>query len=234
MRTKPLDIAVALTRPHRGAITLIKDKGIIASTGFSIIRDADYRVDKEWLLFVLLSNASLQQKCLKLALQNCGTDIDEDIEISLRIPKNSLLPISEFPKFDNDKMGYLLNDCDMSELFGICSTSTYSHYDSSNVTSRRFSPRVSTSSVFPGYVPNYNDDFESELADVFSYSCFGEGEEYIVKIKFDYIKHNTIIAFPSVIFIKAPFTVMPYTITSKNSPKVVSGEIKITEDMQHQ
>lgn len=174
------------------------------------------------------------KKCLKLALQNCGTDIDEDIEISLRIPKNSLLPISEFPKFDNDKMGYLLNDCDMSELFGICSTSTYSHYDSSNVTSRRFSPRVSTSSVFPGYVPNYNDDFESELADVFSYSCFGEGEEYIVKIKFDYIKHNTIIAFPSVIFIKAPFTVMPYTITSKNSPKVVSGEIKITEDMQHQ
>ena len=174
------------------------------------------------------------KKCLKLALQNCGTDIDEDIEISLRIPKNSLLPISEFPKFDNDKMGYLLNDCDMSELFGICSTSTYSHYDSSIVTSRRFSPRVSTSSVFPGYVPNYNDDFESELADVFSYSCFGEGEEYIVKIKFDYIKHNTIIAFPSVIFIKAPFTVMPYTITSKNSPKVVSGEIKITEDMQHQ
>lgn len=116
----------------------------------------------------------------------------------------------------------------------ICSTSTYSHYDSSIVTSRRFSPRVSTSSVFPGYVPNYNDDFESELADIFSYSCFGEGEEYIVKIKFDYIKHNTIIAFPSVIFIKAPFTVMPYTITSKNSPKVVSGEIKITEDMQHQ
>lgn len=147
---------------------------------------------------------------------------------------HDLLPISEFPKFDNDKMGYLLNDCDMSELFGICSTSTYSHYDSSIVTSRRFSPRVSTSSVFPGYVPNYNDDFESELADIFSYSCFGEGEEYIVKIKFDYIKHNTIIAFPSVIFIKAPFTVMPYTITSKNSPKVVSGEIKITEDMQHQ
>lgn len=59
------------------------------------------------------------KKCLKLAIQNCGTDIDEDIEISLRIPKNSLLPISEFPKFDNDKMGYLLNDCDMSELFGI-------------------------------------------------------------------------------------------------------------------
>ena len=181
-----------------------------------------------------VEKAFTDKKCLKLALQNYGTDIDEDIEISLRIPKNSLLPISEFPRFDNDKMGYMLNDCDMSELFGICSTSTYSDYNSSIVTSRRFSPRVSTPSVFPGYVPNYSDDFESELADVFSYSCFDEGEEYIVKIKFDYIKHNTIIAFPSVIFIKDPFTVMPYTITSKNSPKVVSGEIKITDNTQHQ
>ena len=174
------------------------------------------------------------KKCLKLALQNCGTDIDEDIEISLRIPKNSLLPISEFPKFDNDEMGYLLNDCDMSELFGIGSTSTYSDYDSSIVTSRKFSPRVSTPSVFPGYVHDYSGDFESELADVFSYSYFDEGEEYIVKIKFDYIKHNTTIAFPSVIFIKAPFTVMPYMITSKNSPNVISGEIVITEDTQCQ
>ena len=145
-----------------------------------------------------------------------------------------MLPISEFPKFDNDEMGYLLNDCDMSELFGIGSTSTYSDYDSSIVTSRKFSPRVSTPSVFPGYVHDYSGDFESELADVFSYSYFDEGEEYIVKIKFDYIKHNTTIAFPSVIFIKAPFTVMPYMITSKNSPNVISGEIVITEDTQCQ
>lgn len=36
MRTKPLDIAVALTRPHRGAITLIKDKGIIGNINISI------------------------------------------------------------------------------------------------------------------------------------------------------------------------------------------------------
>lgn len=61
-------------------------------------------------------NAFSDKKCLKLALQSGGTDIDEDIEISLRIPKDSLLPINEFPKFNNDEMGYLLNDCNMSEL----------------------------------------------------------------------------------------------------------------------
>ena len=190
----------------------------------------DFNVVLRTLEWAPVENAFSDKKCLKLALQNCGTDIDEDIEISLRIPKNSLLPINEFPKFNNDEMGYLLNDCNMSELFGICSTSTYSDYDTSIATSRRFSPRVSTPSIFPGYTPDYSDDFESELSDVFCYSCFDEGEEYIVKLKFDYIKHNTTIAFPSIIFIKEPFKAMLYTITSKNSPEIVSGEIKITDD----
>ncbi len=179
------------------------------------------------LKWVPVEKAFTDKKCLKLALQNCGTDIDEDIEISLTIPKSSLLPINEFPKFDNDEMGYLLNDCNMSEIFGIGSTSTYADYDSSIVTSQRFSPRVSTPSIFPGYSPNYSDYFESELADVFCYSCFDEGEKYIVKLKIDYIKHNTIVAFPSVIFIKEPFNSIPYTITSKNSPDIVTGEIRI-------
>ena len=62
------------------------------------------------------------------------------------------------------------------------------------------------------------------------YSCFDEGEEYIVKLKFDYIKHNTTIAFPAIIFINESFKSIPYTITSKNSPEIVSGKIKITDD----
>lgn len=75
---------------------------------------------------------------------------------------------------------------------------------------------------------------EISIADVFCYSCFDEGEKYIVKLKYDYIKHNTIIAFPSVIFVKELFDGIPYTITSKNSPEVVSGEIKVTDDVQNQ
>ena len=175
-----------------------------------------------------------EKKCLRLALQNSGTDIDEDIEISLRIPKNSLLPINEFPKLNNDEMDYLLNECDMSRIFGICNTSDYSDYASSIVTTRRPSPLVSMPSVFPGYTRKYSDDFENELAETFCYSCFDDGEEYIVKLKIDYIKHNTTVAFPSVIFIKEPFESIPYSITSKNSPDIVNGEVKIVDDTQNQ
>lgn len=181
-----------------------------------------------------IESAFTDKKCLKLALQNYGTDIDEDIELSLTIPKSGLLTINEFPKFNNDEMGYLLNHCNMSEIFGICSTSMYSNYASSIVTSSRFSSRDSMLSIFPGHTPDYSNDFKRELADVFCYSCFDEGEKYIVKLKYDYIKHNTTIAFPSVMFIKEPFDAIPYTITSKNLPEVVSGEINITYDTQNQ
>ena len=174
-----------------------------------------------------VEKAFTNKKCLKLALQNCGTDIDEDIEISLTVPKSSLLSINEFPKFNNDEMCYLLNDCDMSELFGICSTSEYLDYDASIKTNHWFSPYAVTPSTFPGYTPDHSDDFESELAEVFCYSCFDEGDEYVLKLKMDYIKHNTTIAFPSVIFVKEPFESIPYTITSKNSPEIIFGEIEI-------
>ena len=102
MRTKPLDIAVALTRPHRGAITLIKDKGIIASTGFSIIRDADYRVDKEWLLFVLLSNASLQQLLQRSSGGNYPAIIEEEV-------KHIYLPL-----LDSEKQIEMVNEIKQS------------------------------------------------------------------------------------------------------------------------
>ena len=47
MKTQIGDIAVALTRPHRGAVTTIKESGIIASTGFSVIRDVDPKINRE-------------------------------------------------------------------------------------------------------------------------------------------------------------------------------------------
>ena len=179
------------------------------------------------LKWMPIEKAFSNKKCLKLALQNSGTDIDEDVEISLRIPENCLLSLDEFPPLRNEEMGYLLNDCNMDEMFGICSTSEYMDYNSSLI-NRHFSPHPFTSPLFPGYVPEYTDDFKSELADVFCYSFFKEGNEYIVKLHIDYIKHNTTIAFPSVIIVKESFNCIPYTITSKNSPEIITGEIVVT------
>lgn len=163
--------------------------------------------------------------CIKLAVQNCGKAIDEDVEITFEVPKESLLTLGEFPKFNNAEMGYLLTDCDMSILFGIESTSEYIEYSDSKQKGR--TPYISHSYGLPGYVPDYSDDFINELNDVFCYAFYLSDNKYIVKLKVDYIKHNTTVAFPTILFVKKEITEIIYKITSKNNPELVEGCIKV-------
>lgn len=163
--------------------------------------------------------------CLRLAVQNCGKAIDEDVEITFEIPQKALLTLTEFPRFTNDVMGYLLNDCDMSVLFGIDGTAEYIEYSESE--RNRASNYTSRPYGLPGYVPNYSDDFIEELNDVFCYSIYSNDDNYIVKLKVDYIKHNTTVAFPSILFVNDEIKEIPYRITSKNNPDVVAGVLKV-------
>ena len=138
--------------------------------------------------------------CIKLAIQNCGKAIDEDAEIMFEVPKESLLTLGEFPKFNNAEIGYLLTDCDMSILFGIEGTSEYIEYSESEQNGR--TSYGARPYGLPGYVPDYSDDFTDEIKDVFCYGFYSSEDKYIVKLKVDYIKHNTTVAFPTILFVK--------------------------------
>ena len=172
-----------------------------------------------------VEKAFSNKNCLRLAVQNCGKAIDEDVEIAFEIPQKAMLTLTEFPNFENDEMGYLLNDCDMRILFGIDSTAEYIEYSESE--KNRIANYTPRPYGLPGYVPNYSDDFIDELNDVFCYSVYPNGDNYIVKLKVDYIKHNTTVAFPSILFIKDEVLEIPYKITSKNNPNIVERVLKI-------
>lgn len=163
--------------------------------------------------------------CIKLAIQNCGKAIDEDVEITFEVPKESLLTLGEFPKFNNAEMGYLLTDCDVSILFGIKGKPKYIEYSESEQNGR--TPYGARPYGLPGYVPDYSDDFADELKNVFCYAFYSSEDKYIVKLKVDYIKHNTTVAFPTILFMKNEIDEIPYKITSKNNPDVVEGCIKV-------
>lgn len=172
-----------------------------------------------------VEKAFADKKCFKFAIQNCGTAIDEDIEIMLNIPRGVLLTINEFPRLNNDNMGYMLNDCDMGTMFGISSTPEYLDYSSSRK-SAKHSSHPAAFSLF-GQTPDYTDAFISELDSVFNYSIYESENGHVLKLKVDYIKHNTAVAFPSVIFIKEIPSAITYSITSKNNSSVIYGEIKV-------
>lgn len=168
------------------------------------------------------------KSCLRLAIQNCGKAIDEDVEITFEVPQNALLTLDEFPQFENNEMGYLLNDCDMHILFGLASTAQYIEYSESE---RNRSPNYTPHHYgLPGYIPNYSDDFIAKLKDVFCYSIYPSTDNYIIKLKVDYIKHNTTVAFPSVLYVKDAIAEIPYKITSKNNPEVVNGILKVLSE----
>ena len=172
-----------------------------------------------------VQTAFSDMKCIRLAVQNCGTAIDEDIEIAFEIPKASFLTLPEFPKLDNNAMKYMVTKCDISSMFGIDSTTEYNDYDSAiKAHTPNFTPQPVE--MF-GFTPDYSDNFHQELEDVFCYSVYEKDDCYSIKLKMDYIKHHTTVAFPSIIFVKEPFSSIKYTITSKHLPDIISGEVQI-------
>lgn len=176
-----------------------------------------------------VEKAFSDKRCLRLAVQNCGSAIDEDVEITLTLPKKTLLTLDEFPRFKNSEMGYLLNSCEMDRLFGIESTAEYIEYSESQRRGNIHSHYGVPDYGLPGYVPDYSDDFVAELNNVFCYSVYPNEDNFILKLKVDYIKHNTTVAFPSILFVKDEIREIPYKITSKNNPEIVKGTLKIKD-----
>ena len=163
--------------------------------------------------------------CIKLAISNMGTNVDEDIDVVLHIPKNAFMPLEELPTLTEDAMRFLSHDCDMQNILGISPTAMYSDYDSSmkknlQPTSYRPSP------VLPIDI-DYEEDYRDELENVFCYDIFLENDYYVIKLKFDYIKHHTTVAFPAAILLKEKVDVIQYSITSKNSAEIICSEIRV-------
>lgn len=163
--------------------------------------------------------------CVKLALTNIGTSADEDIDVAIKVHKTHYLSLTELPKLKTDAMRYLTRECSLSELLGIKSTAEYGDYDSSLIKTPQFN-NIRSGSGLPFDV-DYEEDYKDELDDVFCFDVYEDGEYYVIKLKFDYLKHNTTVAFPAAILLKEAIDSIPYIITSKNSSEVIEGEISI-------
>ena len=85
--TRKNDILISTTRPNRGAISMYNKDGIaIASTGFSVIRNIDKCILREYLYLLLRSSLSLEQ----MSIRSSGGNYPAIIESEL---KKVLIPI---------------------------------------------------------------------------------------------------------------------------------------------
>ena len=171
--------------------------------------------------------------CISLAISNNGTTFDEDIEISLLFPKDMLIKHRELPVIDSYSLDKIYEKHYLEDFFGIPRTSRYNGYDSS----------IKPLPVVNNYKPtpsmhellNNNsdptEDFYERMDDVFTYDYFEENDSVILKLHLDYIKHNSTIAFPSVIFVRHSDSDISYVLKSKHCKDEIHGRIigKITE-----
>ena len=161
---------------------------------------------------------------IKLAITNDGEAIDEDVEIIITAPLRSIQTIEALPELNNQMMSYLLNDCDMDSFFMIHETAQYKDY---NQSCRSKDPMYIQPTGLWNYPKDYSEDFLKELEDIFCYSVFEEDDKVILKLKVDYIKHHTTVAFPTMLFISKSLHYLEYTITSKNNGEIVSGKTDV-------
>lgn len=171
-------------------------------------------------------------KCIKLAIENDGTTVDEDIEITITLSAHDLLTIDKFPQLDNHLMDFLLNEGDMDRLFGILGTAQFMEYESAMrpLPMGNYTPSFGINSLpFIGETADYSEDYENKLLNIFPYEVYPDKENYICKLRFDYIKHHTVVAFPTPLLLKGIPKEIMYTITSKNAADVIHGTISVVD-----
>lgn len=196
---------------------------------YNLIRNL-YDTIVEYSKWIPVEDAFSGIHCIKLAIENNGTAIDEDIEVTITLSNQVMLSLDEFPDLDTITKKYLLNDCDMDELFCIPGTAQYKDFHSALKFNSVSYDRSSDISGIPFYSneDDCNENYKDMLQDVFCYSVYSDGNNHILKLKFDYIKHHTVIAFPTAIFLKESPEAIAYEITSRNSPDIISRSICVT------
>lgn len=166
--------------------------------------------------------------CIQLAIENSGTAVDEDIEVELRFNNKMLLLVDKFPVIQDEyAIEYLLDKCDLEDLLSIPPTRQYKSYEES----QKLGSYIGTSQNIRPFNPfmgrDYQEDYQKDIANIYCYEIFAEKDQCIMKVKFDYIKHHTVIAFPTPIFLQQALTEIEYTITSQNSPDILLGKLHV-------
>ncbi|MCR4646685.1 MAG: hypothetical protein K5695_14960 [Oscillospiraceae bacterium] len=182
---------------------------------------------QDFLKWISADKALTGMKSIGLVLANAGTDYDEDVEVSLSFPKDSLVTVDTFPKLSVDDKNYLMNDRDLDEIFHISATAEFLDYANSVNSPRQMSIPVNPTQGIFGSTYDNSDGFIDRLSDAWGFEVYSTDKYYVVKIKFDYIKHNTSVAFPSIILLFNDITDIPYTITSKRNAAIINGTITV-------
>lgn len=163
-----------------------------------------------------------------LYIKNIGTSFDEDIDISIKFPKKSLIKSNEIPI---PKTGCIeeINEYNLVDAIFCASSNAniekYSYYPIHNFNSVSlpvFEFNKSTSDLYKEEKEKYINSIEK----IFCYRYYEEEKNDIIKFNLKYLKQNNSMYFPSILLFSEKPEYIEYEIISKHYPDVIRGKCK--------
>jgi len=168
-----------------------------------------------------------------LAISNVGDSFDEDIDVKLTIPKGYILRYSEFPYPGINIIEEILDMRFVEFKFSIQENENVGEYAYYPVQTPSYAD-IMTANPFNQI--SSSDEYDrnkekyfSSLECIFCYKIFQSEENDILTFHIAYLKHNTSMAFPSVLIFKDSPKYVEYEITSKHIPEVLKGKIEFNQ-----
>lgn len=167
--------------------------------------------------------------CIKLAICNKGNAYDEDIDVTLKFKRNDVILPANLPAISAYGCECIIKDYTLSELLGIPASHNFNDYNSSiiPISNNAFSVPRTNPIGWMNQGRDYEKEYWEELKDAFACRFFEDGDSVLLKYHFDTLKHNTSVAFPTVIFVSEEIRSVEYSICSKQNELESTGCINI-------
>ena len=171
------------------------------------------------------------QSFVNLVLTNNGDTFDEDIDVKLIIKKGCVLEIKDIAVPGINIIEEVLKMKFLDYVYEIKSSDTIDCYKGYSLQSPELNytipdpfSRVSIQDEYQKHKQQYNDDLER----IFCYEYFMKDDCDILTFHINYLKHNTAMAFPSILALKEVPESIEYEISSKFVANIVKGKIEIS------
>ena len=159
---------------------------------------------------------------IRLAVQNTGKAMAEDMRIRLKFEANAFFDAEDMAYIDDDTLRLIFDKYSCDTFFEIERTANYLSYYSST----RTAPSINYPKI-PFIIEKR--DFAEEWMDYLPYYIERKGDEILLDLRMDKILHHTSVAFPTVLLFKHYTPSIEYSIFCRQMPDVLTGTLKITQ-----
>lgn len=183
---------------------------------------------KEYLTYFTLID---QYGYVELLVANVGSTFDEDVDVKVFIKKKCICKEEQIAVPGKCIIEDILKMKFCKYVFKIKCDDTIDQYRDYPIKTSSFVP-VDIPRPFNGksekeeYSEN-KEEYIDELERIFCYEYYEKGDQDILVFHINYLKHNTAMAFPSLLVFKDIPDTIDYEISSKHIPDIIRGTIKI-------